>query len=127
MARKWNGMDWIRLSTRCAIYHRDGFRCVYCDAEGGSLGEGLSLDHVEAHHHGGGNHPENLVTCCLDCNKSKQHASMRAWFARLRIKGVETTNLSASIARRRRKPLDRDAGRDIACRRRPSTRRQMRA
>lgn len=27
---KNQGMNWIRLSTRMAIYHRDGFVCAYC-------------------------------------------------------------------------------------------------
>jgi hypothetical protein len=96
---------------------------VYCEAQGGPLGEGLSLDHVKPHAKGGDNGPGNLVTCCLNCNKSKQDASMKAWFARLRAKGVITRTLSGRITRRRRKPLDRKAGRQIAAARRPNSQR----
>ena len=66
----WQGMNWIRQSTRLAIYLRDGLACAYC---GHSVEDGarLSLDHVRPHSRGGGNEPANLVTCCERCNKSR--------------------------------------------------------
>lgn len=55
-----SGSDWIRRSTRMAIYHRDEFRCAHCFAT-----EGLSLHHIDKAR---GNGPENLVTLCSSCN-----------------------------------------------------------
>lgn len=57
------GSRWIQPSTRLAIYHRDGFACVYC-GHGAEDGAVLSLDHVLACELGGSNEPTNLVTSC---------------------------------------------------------------
>lgn len=46
-----------------AIYHRDGFRCLFCGEK-----ESLSLDHVDPK---GGNAPNNLVTLCVECNTKR--------------------------------------------------------
>jgi len=35
-----------------------------------------TLDHVDPC---GGNGPQNLVTCCFDCNTRKGHRTARAW------------------------------------------------
>lgn len=61
-----SGSDWIRRSTRLALYTRDGWRCVVCDLppQPGRT-EGLSLHHVDPK---GGNKPDNLVTACMGCN-----------------------------------------------------------
>lgn len=59
-----SGMDWIRRSTRMAIYHRDGFRCCHC----GTTTQ-LSLHHVDPK---GGNRPDNLVTLCMPCNQREE-------------------------------------------------------
>jgi 5-methylcytosine-specific restriction endonuclease McrA len=66
----WNGMNWIRQSSRLAIYLRDGLACVYC---GHSVENGaqLTLDHVRSYENGGTNKAINLVTCCHRCNSSK--------------------------------------------------------
>ena len=57
-------MDWIRRSTRMAIYHRDGFRCCHCGTT-----THLSLHHVDPK---GGNRPDNLVTLCMPCNQREE-------------------------------------------------------
>lgn len=104
------GGSWIRPGTRWAIYKRDSFRCVYC-----ASGSALTLDHVHAVEHAGrNNQPCNLVTCCLSCNSSKQGLSKRAWYARLRARGINTERVRKRIARLIRKPIDRLAGRLIA-------------
>jgi 5-methylcytosine-specific restriction endonuclease McrA len=107
-------MNWIRLSTRLAIYHRDGFACAYCSegAESG-IGRGLTLDHVLAVELGGSNEPSNLVTACLSCNSAKQDLTTRAWFARLRDKGVDTARIGAKIRRALARKLDRSEGRRL--------------
>jgi 5-methylcytosine-specific restriction endonuclease McrA len=55
--------------TRMMIYYRDGFKCAYCgkilrDHE-------LTIDHVLPKSKGGSWSWENLVTCCVQCNRSK--------------------------------------------------------
>ena len=98
------GSKWIRRATRLAIYHRDGWRCVYCL----SMSE-LTLDHVKPKTMGGSNLPNNLVTCCYKCNSSKQDRSPTAWFRDLRSRGVNTEKMRKRLYRLRRKPIDRGA------------------
>jgi 5-methylcytosine-specific restriction endonuclease McrA len=71
----WNGMNWIRQTSRLAIYLRDGLSCVYC---GDSVENGaqLTLDHVRPHSKGGSNETTNLVTCCHRCNCSRGNRSV---------------------------------------------------
>lgn len=66
----WKGMNWIRQSSRLAVYLRDGLACCYC---GDSVENGaqLTLDHVKPHDLGGTNEITNLVTCCHRCNCSR--------------------------------------------------------
>jgi 5-methylcytosine-specific restriction endonuclease McrA len=93
--------SWIARSTRFAIYHRDGFRCVYCRKQHAADGEGLTLDHIEARGHGGNHKPENLVTACLSCNSRRQHKKLR----------------KPTLERLRRlaaRPLNREVGRLLA-------------
>lgn len=72
----WQGMNWIRQSSRLAIYLRDGLSCAYC---GASVEDGtqLSLDHLKPHSKGGSNHPSNLVTCCSKCNSARGNRPVR--------------------------------------------------
>lgn len=78
--RNWNGMNWIRQSTRLAIYLRDGLACAYC-GHGVEDGAILTLDHITPHSKGGDNGAANLVTCCKRCNSSRGNRSLSA-FAR---------------------------------------------
>ena len=103
------GSKWCRPSTRQALYHRDGFACVYC-AAGADEGAVLTLDHVLACELGGDNAPTNLVTACLSCNSAKRDLPTRAWFALLRDRGVDTTGLASAVRRQTRRPLDRSEG-----------------
>ena len=54
---------WIKPARRYAIYHRDSFRCAWCECDL-SDSHGITLDHVAA----GSNDSSNLVTCCMMCN-----------------------------------------------------------
>jgi len=83
-----HGSKWIRRSTRLAIYHRDGFACVYCRST-----LRLTLDHVTPSNRGGRNAPHNLVTACFSCNSARQALTMRSWYRRLREQGVDTKKL----------------------------------
>lgn len=62
----------ISAATRYAIYHRDGFRCVYCKMLSNLRGDELSLDHVVPRYKGGSGRPDNLVTACRRCNSVKR-------------------------------------------------------
>lgn len=110
---KNQGMNWIRLSTRLAIYHRDGFCCVYCGAGGEEHGVGLTLDHLVAVELGGSNSPSNLVTCCGRCNSAKKDRTIRGWMKYLRARGIEATRVARRIRALVRRPLDRTEGRRL--------------
>ena len=75
----YNGCNWIRRSTRCAVYARDGFRCVYCGKRH-AVGK-LTLDHVIPRAAGGSNAPSNLVTACARCNTEKGDATLADYAA----------------------------------------------
>jgi HNH endonuclease len=70
----WQGMNWIRQEKRMAIYLRDGCACAWC-GKGVEQGAQLSLDHIVAHSRGGSNNESNLVTSCMDCNRSRSARS----------------------------------------------------
>ena len=67
---KGYGYDWQRL--RLLILRRDGYVCAYCG------GRANSVDHVRPKIEGGGDHPSNLVACCVRCNSSRSAAWVRA-------------------------------------------------
>lgn len=75
--RKGRVSNWIRRDLREAIYARDGYRCVYCDAhaDDAKIGKPHSLDHKTPPSRYRGvhyaNHPSNLLTACWDCNTKK--------------------------------------------------------
>lgn len=74
------GMNWIRQSTRLAIYLRDGCACAYC-GRGIERGISLTLDHLHPHSLGGGNRVTNLVTACKPCNSSRGDRPITAFVA----------------------------------------------
>lgn len=51
--------------SRRAVFHRDGHRCQYCDAEA------ESIDHVVPRSRGGAHEWENVVAACRRCNSTK--------------------------------------------------------
>lgn len=57
--------------TRDQVFARDGYRCVYCGAEG--TAETLSVDHVQPRVRGGDHSAGNVVTACGACNARKAH------------------------------------------------------
>ena len=71
---------WIVPTRRRAIYIRDRFTCVYCEAD---LSEAdpseFGLDHVVPRHIARDNTNENLVTACKACNDAKNGTSLKAW------------------------------------------------
>jgi len=55
--------------SRQNIYARDKYRCQYCGEKFSS--EELTYDHVVPRSRGGKTEWENIVTCCVDCNRRK--------------------------------------------------------
>ena len=108
--------SWIKSSTRYAIYHRDGFACVYCGATKAD-GVQLTLDHVKPRSRDGTHVVTNLVTCCTACNTARADRGIRAWVTLLMEFGVPEDVASAIPARVRTqtaKPIDRAEGRRLA-------------
>lgn len=107
--KAWQGSNWIRRSTRMAIYHRDNFCCVYCDAKG-DVGK-LELDHVMPRSLGGSNAATNLVTCCKKCNQKKGEQALKIFLASLGKRGLK---LAHAIKHATASELDRAEGRRLA-------------
>jgi 5-methylcytosine-specific restriction endonuclease McrA len=85
----------VRFS-RQNIYARDRYRCQYCGRR--FVTEELTYDHVLPRSRGGKTAWENIVTCCISCNRKKggktpEEAKMRlirrpvrpSWVPALRI------------------------------------------
>jgi len=60
--------DYVPFS-RANIYARDDHRCQYCGDEHST--SDLTFDHVEPVAQGGRKDWENIVTCCISCNRRK--------------------------------------------------------
>lgn len=54
--------------TRFNVFLRDGFACVYCDAD---VREDLTFDHLIPRSQGGRTTWTNIVTACASCNLKK--------------------------------------------------------
>jgi hypothetical protein len=116
-----NGMDWIRIAKRMAIYHRDGFTCVWCKRFfEDSKGHGLTLDHV---FRSSDNHAENLVTCCHKCNSQRQQKPVYVWLMKVQeLHGTPAAEIALDVFCQLGKPLDLDLGKRLAAARRASLR-----
>lgn len=66
---------WARL--RAAVFARDDYTCAYC----GRRGVRLECDHVLPVARGGSHDPDNLVTACFVCNRSKHDKTVEEWLA----------------------------------------------
>jgi len=60
--------DYVPFS-RANIYARDNHRCQYCGHSAPT--SELTFDHVVPVAHGGRKDWENIVTCCVSCNRRK--------------------------------------------------------
>lgn len=116
-APRTQGMNWIRKTTRLAIYLRDGLACAYC---GATLEDGarLSLDHIRPYSAGGSNKPSNLITCCGQCNSVRQDRSWTAFAADVAAYlGIDAADITRHINNCRRRKLDRKTANQIINRR----------
>jgi 5-methylcytosine-specific restriction endonuclease McrA len=55
-----------RKLTRIGVFHRDGYVCQYCGRE-----TQLTIDHVMPRFRGGKHTWENVLACCIPCNRKK--------------------------------------------------------
>lgn len=82
--------------SRQNIYARDRYKCQYCGSQFNT--EELTYDHILPKSRGGKTEWENIVTCCVNCNRKKggrtpKEAAMRlirkparpSWIPALRI------------------------------------------
>lgn len=63
------GRDGVVPFTRANIYARDGYSCLYCGET--FADRDLTFDHVIPQAQGGHKGWENIVTCCVPCNRRK--------------------------------------------------------
>ena len=73
--------------SRQNIYARDRYRCQYCGNQYPT--EELTYDHVMPKSRGGTTEWENIVTCCIDCNRKKGGRNPSEASMQLRALGVE--------------------------------------
>jgi 5-methylcytosine-specific restriction endonuclease McrA len=66
----------LQRLTRKNIHVRDSYRCQYCGRKFEN-GGGLTLDHVQPKSRGGKSVWENLVSCCMPCNRAKGHKTLQ--------------------------------------------------
>lgn len=104
--KTWQGSKWCRPSKRLAVYHRDRFRCAWCDRHVSEVA--LSLDHIARVADGGTNEPSNLVTSCFLCNQDREHITPSDWPVFLLVFWARpATVVRDAVTRAREEPLDR--------------------
>ena len=94
--------QYVRSSTRWAIYFRDNRVCTYCGVSldqilGARDGNFLTLDHVKPKSQDGAHDPKNLVTACFNCNRARGRKSLIEFEKEL---GVPRQQLTAKVRRR---------------------------
>lgn len=118
-ARRTQGMNFVRQTTRLAIYLRDGLSCCWC-GESVEDGATLTLDHLRPYSAGGSNAAGNLVTSCRRCNSSRGTRSV-AGFARAVAEylghGADAGEIRAHVRRTVRRQLPRAEALELIARR----------
>lgn len=95
--------DKVRIKfSRINIYARDHFTCQYCGNR--FMTEELTLDHVLPRSRGGRTTWENVVACCVDCNRDKADKTPAEAGLKLRSVPRKPHNLPHILV-----PLDRKA------------------
>lgn len=65
----------IEQGVTWSVYKRDGYACRYC----GRDGLPLTVDHLVLWEDGGPSTPDNLLTACRKCNKTRGNTSYADW------------------------------------------------
>lgn len=66
----------VSKRTRFEVFKRDLFTCQYCGRTPPVVT--LECDHIEPVAGGGGDHQDNLITACFDCNRGKSDRQLDA-------------------------------------------------
>lgn len=78
------------MGVRDNVLHRDGGKCVYCEADQlcpASTDEEpvrLTLDHITLASQGGPRSESNLVACCSRCNSARGDKDIVEWLLSLK-------------------------------------------
>lgn len=112
LGTKYQGMNWVRQSTRWAIYVRDmdsernKLVCSWCLREvfpwSGGKGKKrrrICLDHLVPVALGGSNRPDNLVTSCWSCNNQRRGQDWRDWLDSSNCDEKISTRILARVER----------------------------
>jgi 5-methylcytosine-specific restriction endonuclease McrA len=83
--------------SRINIYARDGFTCQYCGTR--CVSEDLTFDHVVPRSRGGRTTWENVVSCCVPCNRAKADGTPVEAGVRLRSRPRKPTYLPSITVR----------------------------
>lgn len=65
----------LDLNICWQVYQRDSYTCRYCNR----TGLPLTVDHIDLWEEGGMTLPENLLTCCKPCNRSRGNTYYEKW------------------------------------------------
>jgi len=101
--------QWLRPSTRWAIYLRDDLSCVYCQTTMRAILDSLTpdnfltIDHLRARSKGGSTDARNLVTACYDCNLAKGTGNLKEF---CEARGLHYHRTRAYMLKRRNRNLD---------------------
>jgi hypothetical protein len=116
---KSQGMNWLRIEKRLALYLRDGLACAYC---GATIEDGarLTLDHLTPYSKHGNNEAGNLITACLRCNSSRGNRDYKIFaksVANYLNHGVTAGQILSHIRQTVKRPLNISAAKEIIARR----------
>jgi 5-methylcytosine-specific restriction endonuclease McrA len=81
--------------SRDNVYCRDRGICQYCTIPVGR--DEFTLDHVMPRASGGGTSWENVVVCCVDCNRSKRNRTPEQAGMKLKTKPVKPKSIFNSF------------------------------
>lgn len=79
----------VEESVRWKVYHRDGYKCMYCGRGGANVP--LTVDHILAQELGGATTLENMVAACRPCNKLKRNMTVDEWLKECKKRGIPFT------------------------------------
>jgi hypothetical protein len=96
--------QWLRPTTRLAIYLRDDWTCAWCGRKAGPYQQPpkvvLTVDHIVPAAEGGTNAPQNLVTSCWICNCTRRESSADEFRAWLEWRGVDVLPVDHRLQKR---------------------------
>lgn len=92
--------NFISKVNRLKLYARDNFTCIYCGST-----NNLSLDHIVPQSTEKNHNFDNLVTCCKQCNSSKNDSSLASFIRKLNLTGKNTTITAKDVIKQASKEV----------------------